>query len=466
MAQAGCHVAQSPWWAKSVSSLQSEFDEFVEAISLGQKQWERVDSAYKGLQEHLAQAYNIPPEYIFIQGSCANGTAVKPPPEGEYDLDVVVIIPDGDVSSNSALEKLERILASSSRYEGKLERKKPCVRIRYADEEIGGFHIDVVPARVGIQQDAPLEAPGRDDGWRGTAPVEYTEWCRSKGEPFSRTVKAMKRWRDEQQDVRQAVKSIVLQVLVAECMPAIDADDLRLSGTLTMLQTRLASTPGPPAVPNPVLPSENLTSNWTQESFNSFRQEIASAQTAAKRAVELADDQEAAATWRELLGEDFPLPDASTEGIVIADASHAKLPSARGWTEQLDSRFTIQISGRVVAEDRRRLIFRRYPPGRLLMAGWRIEFRADVQAPDPVTTWWQVVNTGGHARSVGGLRGDFFKAKTLGGAESPDERVNWEDTSYTGSHWIEAFLVRNNVVVGRSGPLYVSVRNPRYQFRR
>jgi hypothetical protein len=62
---------------------------------------------------------------------------------------------------------------------------------------------------------------------------------------------------------------------------------------------------------------------------------------------------------------------------------------------------------------------------------------------------------------AGGLRGEFFKAKTPSGVDSDDPAENWEYTLYAGTHWIEAFLVRAGVVVARSGPLYVPVFNKR-----
>jgi hypothetical protein len=264
----------------------------------------------------------------------------------------------------------------------------------------------------------------------------------------------------------------VLQVLAAQSMPAaLAADGPRLSATLNALQARLAQSSVPPPVANPVLSRENLAARWSQESFNSFRQEVASAAAKAKRAVESTDDHEASALWREILGEDFPLPENTDEGIELADTSHAKRPVSQGWTEGLDPRFRITVKAQVFAEDRKRRIGResakaRLLDGALLMAGWKIRFEAQVEAPQPTTVWWQVVNTGGHARSVNGLRGDFFKGKALNGEPSGNERVNWEDTAYTGSHWIECFLVRGSTIVARSGRLLVNVRNPRFRFRR
>jgi hypothetical protein len=66
--------------------------------------------------------------------------------------------------------------------------------------------------------------------------AEYTEWCRGQGEVFARTIKILKRWRDEQQAVHAAIKSVVLQVLVAEVMPDETDDAIRISVTFQKLQ--------------------------------------------------------------------------------------------------------------------------------------------------------------------------------------------------------------------------------------
>lgn len=469
MEEDGRSLAQPREGNVAVVDLSHEFDAFYEAITLGKKQNGRIDSAFESLQTFLCEQYDVDRGAVFVQGSCANGTAVVPadPEVGEYDVDTVLVLPDGDVSSNEALDGLRTTLKGSKRYASRITTRKPCIRLQYADDEIGGFHVDVVPVRAApISGDAPLEAPRRNEGWHETAPAEYTTWCVSQGELFQRTVKMLKRWRDENQDVRGAIKSIVLQVLVSRCMPPDESDALRIATTFTELQKFLQA-PQPPEIPNPVLSSENLSARWTQEAFNSFRQEVGKAEAAARRAVEADDGYEAAAEWASIFGGDFPLPTGSSTGIVLADASHAKPISDQGWRENLNPDASISISTTVKAEDRRRTPIRDLQSdGKLVLAGWMLRFEASVVGGNGASVWWQVVNTGGHARSSNGLRGQFFKALTLEKQLSDDESVNWEGAQFTGSHWIEAFLVQGGTVIARSEPFIVNIRNPRRTFVR
>jgi hypothetical protein len=73
------------------------------------------------------------------------------------------------------------------------------------------------------------------------------------------------------------------------------------------------------------------------------------------------------------------------------------------------------------------------------------------------------VNTGPHAASKNGLRGNFFNAKLTGGSPSSNKHVNWEHTEYTGKHWIECFVIKEDVCVARSGRFYVNIKNSTYQ---
>ena len=72
--------------------------------------------------------------------------------------------------------------------------------------------------------------------------------------------------------------------------------------------------------------------------------------------------------------------------------------------------------------------------------------------------FWQVVNTGRHAESESGGRGDVFKSKYS------NPLVHWEYSLYTGRHWIECFIVKDDVCVARSGRFYVNIRNPQFPF--
>ena len=115
--------------------LQPNFDVFLDKISLGQKQIDRIESAQTTLTGFLKDHYDLGDAEVFLQGSYANGTAVKPIEGGEYDVDIVCVCATAEDSAQAAIDGLYDTLDDNGRYSGKLISKQPCVRIEYADDE-------------------------------------------------------------------------------------------------------------------------------------------------------------------------------------------------------------------------------------------------------------------------------------------------------------------------------------------
>lgn len=295
--------------------LDDAFREFYKAIELGAIPEGRMADSWNRLQNYLVSKYGMSAAKVFLQGSYANDTTIKPQPGGEYDLDVVTETAKPGASADDALKDLIDVLSKDADYKKRIDVEKqprPCVRIRYADDEDGGrFHVDVVPARVA--KSAPLEIPVRSEGWRDTNPRGYTTWCKSLGDNFKRTVRMMKRWRDENQDTHRGIKSIVLQVLVAEALPTDSYSDAeRVVLTFEGIQSRLAAHPNtPPDIFNPVLVSEDLAKRWSGDSYRAFRADIDDAVKTSREAFEDSDESGSHVKWRTLFGDDFPPPPTS-----------------------------------------------------------------------------------------------------------------------------------------------------------
>jgi len=79
---------------------------------------------------------------------------------------------------------------------------------------------------------------------------------------------------------------------------------------------------------------------------------------------------------------------------------------------------------------------------------YSLRFEAKTNVPEPYSVYWQVVNTGHEAESIGQLRGQIFAGSN----------VRTESTEYTGFHWIECFIVKNSVCVARSGEFVVRIQ--------
>lgn len=66
--------------------------------------------------------------------------------------------------------------------------------------------------------------------------------------------------------------------------------------------------------------------------------------------------------------------------------------------------------------------------------------------------WWQITNTGEEAKRENCLRGDFYNSQLVAG-----KKVRKEETLYIGLHYVEAYLVKDNICYGKSEPFEVKV---------
>ena len=82
-----------------------------------------------------------------------------------------------------------------------------------------------------------------------------------------------------------------------------------------------------------------------------------------------------------------------------------------------------------------------------------LRFAARTSAPNPFRVYWQVVNTGKSATLAADERGKFYDGETY-----QTGKVWTERTKYTGSHWVQCFVVKNNECVGQSKKFVVNIQ--------
>jgi hypothetical protein len=82
-----------------------------------------------------------------------------------------------------------------------------------------------------------------------------------------------------------------------------------------------------------------------------------------------------------------------------------------------------------------------------------LRFEAETNVPKPYKVYWQVVNTGREAANANGLRGGFDEGTVSVGKLTRDE-----STSYSGTHSIECFIVKNGLLAAKSGQFIVNIQ--------
>lgn len=450
--------------------LNDEFEDFYQKIQLGKTQADRIQSAVDALSGYLIKYYELSPTDYFVQGSFSTNTVVKPAPskDGEYDVDLVIFSPEQDATPDDALEDLEAAIEANGNYKDKIEKddpKIPCVRLRYADEDKAKFHVDIVPAKA--NEDGTIDVPRRGDGWETSNPAEYTEWVLSLGDRYQRTLMMLKRWRDESE---APIKSVVLQVITANCLSDAGEDALNIAETLRSMSDFLDAHQTAPEVCNPVLEEEVLTARWEDEDFLKFKELVEEAADIAENALGDDEHDDAAALWQKIFGEDFIFQTDKQVSVGAAmaklgDATHAKplvfpFQQATGVKVEVEAYFRVehrrQVFKRkrgyvpiVIARFKRKIV-----SGSRVKSGGHLDYYAHVHGlkGQKYEIHWQVVNTGDEATRKDGLRGSFFVSK-----DTNNLKYNHEQTSYEGAHWIECFVVMNNVCVARSGRFYIDI---------
>jgi hypothetical protein len=117
-----------------------------ESLELSPSQYALAKQRYEGVGQCLAVSKEplLRDIAVFLQGSAALRTTVKPIGVNEYDVDLVAHVPDLDVQvSPAALKKaIGDCLHGNGNYAPLLEEMPRCWRLNYANE----FHMDITPS--------------------------------------------------------------------------------------------------------------------------------------------------------------------------------------------------------------------------------------------------------------------------------------------------------------------------------
>lgn len=287
--------------------------------------------------------------------------------------------------------------------------------------------------------------------------------------PLQRAIQLLKRHRDVRfvghkwEDEKPI--SMIITTLATRAYRGEDDVAGAISGILTKIEDFaktgvLETRDGKWWVPNPVNRNENFAERWN--SLGSHRAEAFFEWISwLQQDLALAEEQDTITKRRGILAEAFGVAESSLgstpkSGALVAVAkdtvpalgasSHCQAP---GWPVRNDRSVKVTASVRKERNAPRQLwaLSSRAVPKDL----W-IRFDASTNTPEPYKVHWQVVNTGSEAGGAAQLRGGFEEGEGQSGV------VRWESTAYRGTHWVEAFVVKDGVCVARSGRVNVRIR--------
>lgn len=450
------------------TDFDAHFHAFLDStVNLKQYRLEQLDSRVTAITNAFEKDADIGTTYKdhVPQGSWAHGTIINPVSQfDEFDADILLHIENNPEWNDDPKTYLQQVRAAFKRdqtYKNKLVRKNRCVRISYAND----CHVDVVPA-ITLEDGRQVIICYRDNTFEDTNPVGFADWMKERdditGGQLRRVIRLLKWLRDFKNTF--SCPSVILTVMLGGRVQFWNADTAyadvpsAIVHFLEALDTWLSSYIGSPPLDDPSCPGVNFSHRWNDEAvIANFKTKIADYARWAREACDLQgiDDAAALKAWQKLFGPEFAADEvnAARTAIVAARAERdlrhrtvSALTAEVAPHEQFienkcatgPPHYSAIIEGRVQGTRRNHLLRRQRVVGR----NRTLRFHLRTDAPEPYEVLWKVRNRGPDAAMIPGeLRGEIRQGGNI------SRNVHEESTKYRGSHYIEAYVVRNGVVI-------------------
>lgn len=445
----------------------ADFEAFLrDTVNLNQARIDDLQSRANAIEDFLG-ASELQDVFLDLvpAGSWAHRTIIKPVATNDtFDADLLLLLeqqPGWD--AKDYLANVHTAFNASGTYKNMVGRepRTRCVRVNYADE----FHIDVVPymERLGTNYITNRLEPPETGRFELSNPEAFTQWVddrqRVTNGYFIKVVRLMKYLRDYKNTF--SCKSIILKTLLGQDISDVEVilDSDCYSDLPTALRTivrRLAeSLPATmPAVMDPGGTGDDFTERYRDEwNYENFRQCISRYADRIDEAHKETDREKSIALWRETFGDGFKPGAALTKSA--ATSLSASEPWSRerfidqepfGFPVQRSAACRVKIAGRVtglkVGQVYRKRGFRQFAlskNGNRVPKNRSIRFTAETNVPGPYEMYWKVRNGGEEAAAAGELRGEIRRDE--------GQWVRVETTSYAGYHYVEAYVVKDGLVV-------------------
>ena len=172
-------------------------EKLCQQLDLTDAQYELAKGRYHSVGGWLADAHEnlLQTSTIYVQGSTAVGTNVRPIGSNEHDVDLINLLADGrpDMPPAAVKRMIGDRLKANGRYRDILEEKQRCWRINYANE----FHLDITPAipNPACRNGGELVPDKAASNWKPSNPKGFRDKFaeRAKLMPVMRLAKAMGR---------------------------------------------------------------------------------------------------------------------------------------------------------------------------------------------------------------------------------------------------------------------------------
>lgn len=431
---------------------------------------------------------------IYPQGSFRLGTVVRPiRKNGEFDIDLVCrISKTKDQTTQADLKHLVgNRLKDRDDLEKRLDESRRCWRLNYEPR----LHMDVLPCLPNPEcvPNGILLTDRELHHWQSSNPVDYANWFHWQMKtafdlkrqklamsmqasvddvpewqvktPLQRVVQVLKRHRDLsfKLDDPNAPASIIITTLAALAYRnQLDIQEA-LHAILSSMHGYIRYENGRWWIRNPAEANENFADRWNEEPDR--RKAFFAWLEKARKEFSYAADQKTLGDTATVLGKALgagevgravarlsvqggalvaqPPVFKSLDAPPLATESHVQRPP---WREDLTHSAKIKASTYTANKKTKLAALGDYA----IAKNTNIRFEVSSGVKGVYTVKWQVVNTGQEAYAANQLRGDFY--------DSDGQHYRWERAGYGGTHWVQAFVIKDGVCIARTERKYVKVR--------
>jgi len=414
-------------------SVEQQFEQFYERIQLTSSQIEDAKTKYNGVCKKLHDYYYPENEYSgatkLLIGSYGKRTNIRPP----RDVDVLFFMPDerfdqyDDNESNGQsqlLQDIKNVLSEKYTTTDKIKGWGKVVLIEFSD---GTHNIELLPAWE--QDNGKFIIPNTESGgfwetWDPRAEIQKIEDSDHSTQGKTRfLIRVIKKWSE---NCSTKLKSFEIEKYVLEFLSGHEYEDMDYA-----------------------ILARDFFTYASNIADNEHRSHLETARDRAIKACDFEDEgkiEKAIQEWKKIFGDDFQYAeekDLDETKPTLADYSHCELLR---WLYRDIHR--VRIDAYIYTGNKEIKLGGINSDGRNLSTGLYLKFIANTNTEGEFKYYWQVVNTGEAARIANDLRGKLFEC----------ERIRWEHTKYRGKHWIECFIVQNNICVARSGKFFVNIK--------
>lgn len=422
-----------------MANLHQAFLDFNDSIQLDSNHKDSLRSSRNAVRDRIRRFFNekgfgIQPRF-HGQGSFMMNTIIEPLSK-EFDIDDgVYFISDND--PEYSVHTFHNWIAAAVTGHTKEDPidKNTCVRLTYK----ASYHIDLPIYHV--KSNGVPRLAHKEKGWIESDPREFISWFSSKCKDNSqlrRLVRYLKAWSDFKKG--ELPSGLIMSILAAENYRPDARDDVSLQLTLAAIKETLKQDfkcmrPTAPA-------NEDLLAHFSKTKQEYFLSSLNSLVNAATYSIsDAVSHKDACRRWQVYFGADrFPFEDE----------------------EVIDERFTVSIDPSITFEIDC-LVTQKGFMDKLLSAilrdrSWLMperKLKFYIKKPPAISSYdiyWKIRNVGREAIRRKQVRGQIHRDSGCG------SRI--EHTSFRGKHYVECYIVHNNICVAKRAILVPIMNAP------